>query len=247
MSSPHATIPERVPGDAFARARPQPAGERHLAPVLEPESDAPLIGVLALQGDVLEHLNMVRACGARALPVKRADELAHLDGLILPGGESTTIGKLAVRYGLFEPLQARIDQGMPVFGTCAGAILLARRALNADGVESDQPLLARMNTVVRRNAFGRQVDSCEADLEIDGVPGGPVRAAFIRAPWIEQAGPQVDILATVTTAAGDRVVVARQGRLLVSAFHPELTGDARLHQHFVEMTRTSRRGMREGG
>ncbi|MPZ88016.1 MAG: pyridoxal 5'-phosphate synthase glutaminase subunit PdxT [Nitriliruptorales bacterium] len=190
---------------------------------------------------------MLRASGARATPVKRVEELEGLDGLVLPGGESTTIGKLATRYGLFAPLQARIDEGLPVFGTCAGAILLARSALTAEGEESDQPLLARMDMVVRRNAFGRQVASCEVDLEIAGIEGGPLHAAFIRAPWIEHAGPGVETLATVGTPAGDRVVVARQGRLLVSAFHPELTGDGRLHQLFVETARADRCRIRGGG
>lgn len=189
---------------------------------------------------MLEHLRMLAEAGAQAVPVRRLDDLDGLDGLVLPGGESTTIGKLLVLLGLFEPLRQRARDGLPVFGTCAGAILLAREALDAQGRPSDQPLLGVMDTVVRRNAFGRQVASFEADLDVDGVEGGPMRAAFIRAPWVEQTGPEVEILAEVDTAAGAKVVVARQGRLLVSAFHPELTGDARLHRLFVDLVRVGR-------
>lgn len=224
---------ERVPGEEFAR--------RHAAPTVA-VTDAPLIGVLALQGDVLEHLRMLTEAGARALPVKRARELAQLDGLVIPGGESTTIGRLATMYGLVEPLRSLIADGLPVFGTCAGAILLASAALSAEGEPSPQPLLAAMDTVVRRNAFGRQVASFEADVEVAGLEGGPVHVAFIRAPWVERAGPGVEVLAEVDTPAGAKVVVARQGRLLATAFHPELTGDGRLHRLFVEMARQSRRG-----
>jgi len=220
----------RVPGEELARGA-RPAERR------EPGSDAPLIGVLALQGDVLEHLRMLADAGARAVPVKRAAELAGLDGLVIPGGESTTIGRLAELYGLLDPLRSAIAAGLPVFGTCAGAILLASRALSADGAPSAQPLLGAMDTVVRRNAFGRQVDSAEADVSVEGLEGGPVRVAFIRAPWIEEVGPGVEVLARVPTAVGDRIVVARQGRLLASAFHPELTGDARLHHLFVGLAR----------
>lgn len=203
--------------------------------------DAPLVGVLALQGDVPEHLRMLVTAGARAVAVRRAMELDELDGLVIPGGESTTIGKLAQMYGLLDPLRELAAQGCPVFGTCAGAILLARRALSAQGEPMDQPLIAAMDMVVRRNAFGRQVASFETDLEIKGVVGGPVHVAFIRAPWIEECGPGVEVLARVETGAGVRVVVARQGRLLASAFHPELTGDDRLHRMFVQMARAHRR------
>lgn len=206
-----------------------------------PGPAGPRVGVLALQGDILEHLRMLTAAGARAEPVNRADALDGLDGIVIPGGESTTIGKLAVRYGLLEPLRERIAGGLPVFGTCAGAILLARRALRHDGVPSEQPLLGVMDTVVRRNAFGRQVASFEADLDVAGVAGGPLHAVFIRAPWIEEAGPGVEVLATVPAGpAGTdaRVVVARQGHILASAFHPELTGDGRLHAAFVQLVST---------
>ena len=198
------------------------------------------MGVLALQGDVLEHLSMLASVGARAVPVKRSEQLDDLDGLLIPGGESTTIGKLAVLYGLLEPLRKRIAEGLPVLGTCAGAILLSRRALSAEGEPSEQPLLEAMDTVVRRNAFGRQVRSFEADVDIDGVDGGPMHAVFIRAPWFEELGEGVEPLATVSIPGQDaqpnvRVVVARQGTLLASAFHPELTGDSRLHRLFVRI------------
>jgi len=195
--------------------------------------------VLALQGDVLEHLRALRRVGARAVEVKRATELDGLDGLVLPGGESTTIGRLTVLYGLLEPVRERAAAGLPVFGTCAGAILLGREALDARGARSDQPLLGVMDTVLRRNAFGRQVASFEGNVEVDGLDGRPVRAAFIRAPWIERSGPDVEVLARVATEAGDKVVVARQGRLLASAFHPELTGDDRLHRLFVGLVRNA--------
>jgi 5'-phosphate synthase pdxT subunit len=242
---------ERVPGEEFAPVRPQhrgPGGQLRLAapgtvgrehaPVPQ---GAPIIGVLALQGDVLEHLRMLTAAGANAVGVKRAPELDGLDGLIIPGGESTTIGKLADMYGLLDPLRKRIAEGLPVFGTCAGAILLAREALSAEGERSEQPLLGAMDIVVRRNAFGRQVASFEADLAIAGLEGGPVHVAFIRAPWIEHAGPDVEVLAEVGTPLGARMVVARQGHLLASAFHPELTGDGRLHRLFVDLARRVRR------
>ncbi len=195
----------------------------------------PRVGVLALQGDVAEHLEMVAAAGARPVVVKRREELAAVDGIVLPGGESTTIGKLAAMYGLLEPLRERLAAGLPAFGTCAGAILLAREALHADGRRADQPLLGGMDTVVRRNAFGRQVASFETDLDVAGVDGGPMHAVFIRAPWIERAGPAVEVLAVAPTPLGAKVVVARQGRLLASAFHPELTGDGRLHAAFVRL------------
>lgn len=192
---------------------------------------APAIGVLALQGDVAEHIAMLRRAGAVPVAVKHARELDDIDGLIIPGGESTTIGKLLVLFDLLEPLKARIAAGMGVFGTCAGAILLASRALHHDGRPADQPLLGAMDTLVRRNAFGRQVDSFEADVAVAGIDGPPMKAVFIRAPAVEQVGEGVEVLATV----GDSIVVCRQGRLLASSFHPELTDDPRLHELFVEM------------
>jgi pyridoxal 5'-phosphate synthase pdxT subunit len=230
-------LPSRIPGESFlARQRTEP--EQH--------GDGPLVGVFALQGDVLEHLRMLRAVGARAVAVKHPDELAALDGLLLPGGESTTIGKLAVMYGLLEPLRERLSAGLPAFGTCAGAILLGRATLTHDGRPSSQPLIGVMDIVTRRNAFGRQVESFEADLEVAGVAGGPLHAVFIRAPWVEQTGPEVDVLAWVATRLGDRVVVARQGRLLASAFHPEVVGDPRLHELFVSIA-DEHRQRQQGG
>ncbi len=193
----------------------------------------PRIGVLALQGDVREHLAMLDGVGADPTPVKHAAQLGELDGLVIPGGESTTIGKLLVLFDLLDPLKAAINGGMGVFGTCAGAILLASSALHHDGRPADQPLLGVMDTTVRRNAFGRQVDSFEADIAVDGIDGPAMKAVFIRAPAIEQVGAAVDVLATV----GDTIVVCRQGRLLASSFHPELTDDPRLHEFFVDLVR----------
>jgi 5'-phosphate synthase pdxT subunit len=228
---------ERVPGEALVD------GRSRLPP---PQDGAPRIGVLALQGDVLEHLRLLAAEGADARPVKHAAQLDGLDGILIPGGESTTIGRLASLYGLLEPLRERIAAGLPAFGTCAGAILLGSQALGADGRPSPQPLLGCMDTVVRRNAFGSQVDSFETDLDVAGVDGGPMHAVFIRAPWIETAGARVQTLATVVPVARDgsrldaRVVVARQGDVLASAFHPELTGDPRLHRLFLEIVQVAR-------
>ncbi len=187
------------------------------------------IGVLALQGDVREHARMVREAGATAVPVKRADGLTSLDGLVIPGGESTTIGKLLRRFGMLEPLRSLVESGFPVYGTCAGMILLADRIEDA-GV--DQPSIGGMNIAVRRNAFGRQRESFEADVDVPVLGDEPFPAIFIRAPVIEGVGEGVDILASVD---GERPVAARQGRLLVSSFHPELTDDARLHRYFVDM------------
>jgi 5'-phosphate synthase pdxT subunit len=227
---------ERVPGEALVAGRGPRAWDAGGA-------GRPRVGVLALQGDVLEHLRLLDEAGASGVPVKRAEELEDLDGILIPGGESTTIGRLATLYGLLEPLRKRIADGLPAFGTCAGAIMLARSALSPDGSPSEQPLLGCMDTVVRRNAFGSQVDSFEADLDVNGVGGGPMHAVFIRAPWIESAGPDVEVLASVAPVdrAGRpvdvKVVVARQGWILASAFHPELAGDARLHELFLEMVR----------
>lgn len=201
----------------------------------------PEIGVLALQGDVREHLAVLTACGARAVPVRRAGELAAVDALVIPGGESTTMSRLLISFELLEPLRARVADGMPAFGSCAGMILLASEVL--DG-RPDQRQLGGLDVVVRRNAFGRQVDSFETDLEVTGVAGGPVRALFIRAPWVEKAGADVEVLATVPAvgvggrdagAAAGRVVAVRQGPVLATAFHPELTGDGRVHALFCEM------------
>ncbi len=201
----------------------------------------PLVGVLALQGDVREHQRMLAECGLRSTLVRRPGELAEVDALVLPGGESTTMSRLLVALDLIEPLRARLAAGMPAYGACAGMILLGRKVL--DG-RADQQQLAALDTVVRRNAFGRQIDSFEAELDFVGLAGGPVRAVFIRAPWVEQAGAGVEVLARVPNipAAGraaGRIVAVRQGCVLATAFHPELTGDRRVHQLFGEMVQRS--------
>jgi 5'-phosphate synthase pdxT subunit len=188
---------------------------------------APTIGVFALQGDVREHLRALTELGATAISVRRPSELAACDGLVLPGGESTTMYKLARAFDLFEPLRARIKDGMPAFGTCAGMIMLADRVLSGT---ADQETLGGLDITVRRNAFGRQVDSFEEDLRFDGLDN-PVHAVFIRAPWVEKAGPDVEVLAE---AAGHPVAV-RQGPLLATSFHPEVGSDLRLHQLFLAM------------
>lgn len=190
------------------------------------------IGVLALQGDVAEHLRAIASAGARALPVRRRSELDEVDGLIIPGGESTTIWKLLEIFDLAAPLRARIDAGMPVFGSCAGMILLAGELVDR---ASDQETLGTIDMTVRRNAFGRQVESFEGNLELSGVAGPPFHAVFIRAPWVERIGPQVEILATEPTTG--KIVAVRQGRALATAFHPELTQDNRVHRLFIDMVR----------
>ncbi|HWI44217.1 MAG TPA: pyridoxal 5'-phosphate synthase glutaminase subunit PdxT [Nocardioides sp.] len=187
----------------------------------------PAIGVFALQGDVREHLHALTVLGADAFAVRRPAELARCDGLVLPGGESTTMAKLARTFELLEPLRERVRAGMPTFGTCAGMILLADRIV--DGA-AGQETLGGLDVTVRRNAFGRQVDSFEADLPFDGLDA-PVHAVFIRAPWVEQTGPEVEVLAE---AAGHPVAV-RQGHLLATSFHPEVDGDGRVHRLFLEM------------
>jgi 5'-phosphate synthase pdxT subunit len=192
------------------------------------------IGVLALQGDVREHISALEACGARAVAVRRPAELDAVDAMVLPGGESTTMSRLLVTFDLLEPLRARIADGMPAYGSCAGLILLATEVL--DG-RPDQEQLGGLDVVVRRNAFGRQVDSFETDLEFRGVPGDPVRAVFIRAPWVEKVGADVEVLAAVPDG---RAVAVRQGGVLGTAFHPELTGDLRVHGLFCEMVRARR-------
>jgi 5'-phosphate synthase pdxT subunit len=196
-----------------------------------------IIGVLALQGDVREHLHALAECGAVGRPVRRADELDASDALVIPGGESTTISKLAVDFGLLEPLRKRVAGGMPVYGSCAGMIMLATEVL--DG-RPDQQTLAGIDMAVRRNAFGRQVDSFEEAIVIDGIEGPPFHAVFIRAPWVESVGDNVDVLGRVTEGpAAGRIVAVRQGNLLATAFHPELTGDLRVHRFFVEMVRAA--------
>ena len=192
----------------------------------------PAIGVLGLQGDVAEHLRALGESGARASLVRRPAELEAVDGLIIPGGESTTIWKLAEIFELAEPLRKRVAGGMPAFGSCAGMIMLAARLT---GAASGQETLGAIDMTVQRNAFGRQVDSFERDLDISGIPGPPFRAVFIRAPWVSQAGPAAEILAT--DPATGRIVAVRQGPALATAFHPELTGDRRIHELFVNMVR----------
>ncbi|MFI0738628.1 pyridoxal 5'-phosphate synthase glutaminase subunit PdxT [Streptomyces sp. NPDC021100] len=193
----------------------------------------PTIGVLALQGDVREHLVALAAADATARPVRRPEELAEVDGLVIPGGESTTMSKLAVVFGMLEPLRERVRSGMPVYGTCAGMIMLADKIL--DGRE-DQETLGGIDMIVRRNAFGRQNESFEASVEMTGVPGGPVEGVFIRAPWVESTGAPVEVLAV----HDGHTVAVRQGNVLATSFHPELTGDHRVHGLFVDMVRASR-------
>lgn len=192
----------------------------------------PTIGVLAVQGDVREHRAALEGAGASTVAVRRPEELAGIDGLVIPGGESTTIDKLTRIFGLRDPLRSRIADGMPVYGSCAGMILLADRIL--DG-HRDQQTLGGLDITVRRNAFGRQVHSYEADLAVSGITDGPVRAVFIRAPWVEECGPDVEVLASVETKGESHGVVVRQGHLLATSFHPEVTGDHRVHGLFVDM------------
>jgi 5'-phosphate synthase pdxT subunit len=193
------------------------------------------IGVLALQGDVREHLGALAECDALARPVRRPDELDAVDALVIPGGESTTMSNLAVTFGLLEPIRKRIAGGMPVYGSCAGMIMLATTVL--DG-RPDQESFAGIDMTVRRNAFGRQVDSFEAAVAIDGIAGEDFHAVFIRAPWVEEVGAEVSVLGRVTSGpAAGRIVAVRQGNLLATAFHPELTGDLRVHRYFVELVR----------
>jgi 5'-phosphate synthase pdxT subunit len=184
------------------------------------------VGVLALQGDFREHLLALEECGVSAITVRRPSELETVDALILPGGESTAIANLARSFDLFEPLKVRIKAGMPTYGSCAGMILLADRVLDA---VVGQETFGGLDITVRRNAFGRQVDSFETDLEFAGITHPPVRAVFIRAPWVESVGNDVQVLATY-----EHAVAVRQGALLATSFHPELTGDNRIHRFFIE-------------
>jgi len=185
------------------------------------------VGVLALQGDFREHLNALIACGVDVFTVRRIEELAVADALVIPGGESTTIAHLAQTFGIFDSIKQRISSGMPTYGSCAGMILLADEILDA---VRDQKTFGGLDIVVRRNAFGRQVDSFETELEFkDGFPE-PIRAVFIRAPWVEKVGPHVEVLATVKS----HPVAVRSKTLLATSFHPELTGDHRIHQYFVD-------------
>jgi pyridoxal 5'-phosphate synthase pdxT subunit len=195
-------------------------------------SSGPLIGVLALQGDVREHIRSLAAAGARASAVRAVSDLSDIDGLVIPGGESTTMSKLAVADGFFAPLREARASGMPMYGSCAGMIMLADRVTDA---RPDQETIGGLDVTVRRNAFGRQVDSFEADVDIPSLGEQPFRAVFIRAPRVDEIGPEVEVLARV--GADGTIVAVRQGRLMATAFHPELTGDCRIHESFVEMVR----------
>jgi 5'-phosphate synthase pdxT subunit len=198
--------------------------------------DRPVIGVLALQGDVREHLAALAALGAEPVAIRRPAELAVVSGVVLPGGESTTIAKLADRSGLLEPLRAAVRGGLPAYGSCAGMILLADRILDAP---PDQETIGGLDVTVRRNAFGRQVDSFESEVDL-GLAGGPLHAVFIRAPWVEEAGDGVQVLGRVVGGDADgRIVAVRQGNLVATSFHPELTGDRRVHALFVDIVRAA--------
>jgi 5'-phosphate synthase pdxT subunit len=197
------------------------------------------VGVLALQGDVREHAAVLQGCDVQVRAVRRPEELDGLHGIVLPGGESTTMSRLLESFELLEPLRARIADGLPAYGSCAGMIMLASKVL--DG-RPDQHQLGGIDMIVRRNAFGRQVDSFEEDLDVTGIEGGPVHAVFIRAPWVESVSPEVEILATVPDTrnagvAAGRIVAVRQRSVLATSFHPELTGDGRVHRLFTEIVR----------
>lgn len=189
------------------------------------------VGVLALQGDVREHLRALEDCGVEAVPVRRAQEIEEVDALVIPGGESTTIAHLAQTFGVFDLISKRIKSGLPVYGSCAGMILLADRVLDAT---EDQRTFGGMDITVRRNAFGRQVDSFEIDIAIEGLTNSTMRAVFIRAPWVEQIGPGVQVLSSVTREGVSHPVAVRQGHMLATSFHPELTDDSRIHRYFVQ-------------
>jgi 5'-phosphate synthase pdxT subunit len=197
---------------------------------------APTIGVFALQGDVREHLRVLGDLGVAALAVRRPSELDACDGLVIPGGESTTMAKLARTFDLFEPIRQRIKEGLPAFGTCAGMIMLADHI--EDGTRG-QETLGGLDITVRRNAFGRQVDSFEGDVDFVGLDA-PVHAIFIRAPWVEGVGSGVEVLARVEQGeAAGRIVAVRQGPLMATSFHPEVGGDSRIHGLFVDLVKQS--------
>ncbi|MFD3451309.1 pyridoxal 5'-phosphate synthase glutaminase subunit PdxT [Streptomyces sp. NPDC058691] len=204
-----------------------------MSPLSHLSSRTPTVGVLALQGDVREHLVALAEADALARPVRRPEELAEIDALVIPGGESTTMSKLAVLFGMMQPLRDRIREGLPVYGTCAGMIMLADKIL--DG-RDDQESFGGIDMTVRRNAFGRQNESFETAVEVEGVDGGPVEGVFIRAPWVESTGSGVATLARLDDGT---VVAVRQGNLLATSFHPELTGDHRVHRYFVDMVRAA--------
>jgi 5'-phosphate synthase pdxT subunit len=205
----------------------------------------PHVGVLALQGDVVEHLRALTSVGATASAVRRPAELDAVDALVIPGGESTTMYKLAIAFELLEPLRSRLAAGMPAYGSCAGMIMLADRVL--DGIDG-QVTLGGIDMSVRRNAFGRQVDSFEGSVDLADIDGPPFHAVFIRAPWVEEVGPDVEVVGRVVSGAGPsvagagRIVAVRRGPLLATAFHPELTGDSRIHALFVSMIAEQAKG-----
>ncbi|MEO7079707.1 pyridoxal 5'-phosphate synthase glutaminase subunit PdxT [Rhodococcus sp. BP22] len=197
----------------------------------------PKIGVLALQGDVREHLAALDSCGATATTVRRPAELDEVDGLVIPGGESTTMSTLLSVFDLLEPLKAKLKDGLPAYGSCAGMILLASEILDT---RPDAQHLDALDITVRRNAFGRQVDSFETDLTFAGIQGEKVRAVFIRAPWVERVGNGVEVLAEVPDGpAAGRIVAVRQGAVMATSFHPEVTGDRRVHELFVDLVRNT--------
>jgi len=188
------------------------------------------VGVLALQGDTREHLAALTEAGAQASTVRRRSELDAVDALVIPGGESTTMSLLLREFDLLEPLRQRLADGMPAYGSCAGMILLAAEILDAGAPGREAEALGAIDMTVRRNAFGRQIDSFEGDIDLVGLDE-PVRAVFIRAPWVERVGPDVEVLAR----AGDHIVAVRQGPMMATAFHPEMTGDRRVHKLFVDI------------
>jgi 5'-phosphate synthase pdxT subunit len=204
----------------------------------------PVVGVLALQGDVREHLHALAEADVIARRVRSVEDLDGVDALVIPGGESTTISKLAIEFGIFEPLAGRIAAGMPAYGSCAGMIMLAAAVL--DG-RPDQRSFGGIDMVVRRNAFGRQVDSFEGSVELDGIAGGAFHAVFIRAPWVERVGDGVEVIGRLGEAApsvsAGRIIAVRQRNVLATAFHPELTGDLRVHRYFVGMVRAAKSGV----
>lgn len=200
------------------------------------------IGVLAVQGDVREHVHALRDLGVEAISVRRPEEVERVDGLVIPGGESTVMDKLCRAFGLQEPLRRRLAEGMPAYGSCAGMIMLADRIADA---RPDQETLGGLDITVRRNAFGRQVDSFEQELDYAGLDG-TVHAVFIRAPWVEEVGDDVEVLARVSSdgSAGEaagRIVAVRQGNLMATSFHPEVGGDRRIHAEFVRIVENARK------
>jgi len=202
---------------------------------MEKYNQTPRIGVLALQGDFEAHIKMLKGLGADARAIRLPEHLEEIDGIILPGGESTTIGKLMIAYDLHEILQRKISEGVPIWGTCAGLILLAKETDNA---LAGQPLLASMNIRVRRNAFGSQRESFETDLSVPALGEAPFHTFFIRGPQVDQVGPEVEVLATLDDGT---IVAVREGPLLGTAFHPEVSGDTRFHQYFLRIVQSVKR------